>query len=514
MNGAEVILKTLAANGVGACFANPGTSEMAFVDAAARVPELPIVLTLFEGVASGAADGYARISGKPASTLLHLGPGYANAMANLHNARRARSPIVNIVGDHATAHLALNAPLTSKLSEIADAYSVWSLNCAPHRISADTALAVTEAVERQGPTTLIVPGDVAWAESAPTVSCSNPRSRRKIAQDTIAAAARKVHSAGKKALLVLGSNALSIEGLAAAAGIAQITHAQLSCATFNARMPRGRGRPFLPKVPYFAEQAAAFFAPYEYIVLIGVDYPVSFFAYPGKPSLLPPNPEAVIDLASPADDAEAALLALAAALDAKPITQSAAVEAIEPGAGPLTAETAARSIARHLPENAIISDESATSGTPLVPLILNMAPHETMDLMGGSIGQGLPVATGAAVAAKDRKVVCLSGDGGAMYTIQALWTQARENLDVVTVIYANRAYRILSIEYQRILGQAPPAHSRALLEIGRPNLDFVALAKGMGIGAERADTAERFDDLFASAMKRRGPFLIEACLES
>lgn len=513
MNGAELILKTLAANGVGACFANPGTSEMAFVDAASRLPELPIVLALFEGVASGAADGYARVSGWPAATLLHLGPGYANAMANLHNARRARSPIVNIVGDHATAHLALNAPLTSKLNEIADAFSVWSHNCAPHRISADTALAVTEAIERQGPATLIVPGDVAWAQSAGTVVNSIPRGRRKVPDDVVQSAARKAHAVGKKSLLILGGNALTETGLAAAAGIAQVTGASLACATFNPRMPRGRGRPFIPKVPYFAEQATAFLAPYDLIVLIGVDYPVSFFAYPGKPSLLPPNPEAVFDLASPVDDSEAALCALAAALDAKPSSTSGSKESVEAGLGALTPETAARAIARHLPDDAIISDEAATSGGPLIPFIANMAPHDVLDLMGGSIGQALPVATGAAVAARDRKTVCLSGDGGAMYTIQALWTQARENLDVVTVIYANRAYKILNIEYQRILGQTPPAHSRTLLDIGKPDLDYVALAKGMGVEAARADTAERFDDLFANAVNKRGPFLIEAVLE-
>ncbi|WP_439816392.1 acetolactate synthase large subunit [Zavarzinia sp. CC-PAN008] len=513
MKGAELILKTLAANDVGVCFTNPGTSEMAFVEAADHAPEVRMVLALFEGVASGAADGYARVAGRPSSTLLHLGPGYANAMANLHNARKARTPIVNIVGDHATHHLALDAPLTSNLPAIADAFSVWSKACSPHRPSADTAEAVLAAVEGQGPATLIVPGDVAWGDAIPDLQRRTPRARRLPAQGVAEEAAKKLRAAGSKALIIVSHSGLTDAGVKAAGAIAAATGASLASATFNTNCARGAGRPFLPRVPYFAEQATEFLARFSLIVLAGAAYPVSFFAYPGKPSLLPPSPDSVFDLATPAEDAAGALHAVAEVLGA------AAKSANEPRAerpgrpsGEITLESLAVAVARHLPEGAIVSDESATSGGMLLPLTKGCPPHQWLDLMGGSIGQGLPLATGAAVGAPEAKILTLSGDGGAMYTIQSLWTQARENLDVTTLIFNNGAYRILNVEYNRICGQAPPNRARALLDIDRPRLDFVAIAKGLGVAADRAETAERLDDLLADAMAQKGPRLIEVMI--
>jgi len=513
MNGADVLIETLLANGVDTCFANPGTSEMHFVAALDSQPKMRSVLCLFEGVATGAADGYARIAEQPACTLLHLGPGYGNGLANLHNARRAFSPVVNVIGDHATYHRQYDAPLNSDIAAIARPNSLWVK-------SAETADAVAamaaEAVAASygppaGPVSLILPADAAWSPTSRGPVTAARRERRPPPEEAIEAAGRAVRTA-RKPVVLIGGHACRPEGLAEASRLAGVGVRVLSD-TFLARMPRGAGFFSPGRVPYFGELALADLEGVDLMVLVGTAAPVAFFAYPNRPSVLAPEGCAMLTLAGRAEDAVAALAGLAHAMAAP---HTGPVKALKrPDAAPtgaLTPATVGASVARHLPEGALISDDAVTSSGGVAAATGTAAPHEWMGLTGGAIGQGIPVALGAAVAAPERKVVALTGDGAAMYTIQALWTLARENLDVTVVVFANQAYRILNIELERTgAGQAGPA-ARTLLELGDPRIDFVSLARGMGVEAQRCETAEAFDAAFASAMSWRGPKLIEAVI--
>ena len=512
MNGAESLLQTLVDAGVEVCFANPGTSEMHFVSAVDRVPGMRPVLGLFEGVVTGMADGYARMAGKPAATLLHLGPGLANGLANLHNARRAASPIVNIVGDHATSHQQYDAPLASDIVGFARPVSGWVHSSrSAGQLASDGARAVQAARQAPGQiATLIVPADVAWLEGghpAPSLALAAPAE----VSDAAVAAAAAALRAGGAALLLRGA-ALQGDGLVAAGRIAAATGCRLLCDTFAPRLERGAGRVPIARLPYFAEQLVDTLATVEQLVLVGATPPVAFFAYPGKPSWCSPDGCTITHLAHPHEDGVAALQAVAEALGASGgVASVAPLQVADAAGGKWDQFGIGRSIARHLPEGAIVSDEAATSSLGPAMALASAAPHDVLSLTGGSIGQGLPVANGAAVACPDRKVVCLHGDGGAMYTVQSLWTQAREQLDVTTVIFANRSYAILNIELMRVGAAAGPG-ALSMLDIGNPALDWVALATGMGVEAVRVDSIDALDDAFASAMRARGPRLIEAVL--
>lgn len=514
MKGAEVLLRTLLNSGVEVCFANPGTSEMQFVAAIDRVAGMRSVLALFEGVATGAADGYARMSDRPACTLLHLGPGLANGMANLHNAWRAQVPLVNLVGDHATYHRQFDAPLTSDIVSYARPASGWIRSSAQASdLGTDAREAVAAAMRPPGQVaTLIVPADCSWDEGGePGPAAENPGWRRP-SHDAVVSVARALHSGGE-ALILMNGRVLRAATLELAGRVAAATGARLLCDTFTARLQRGAGRVPLERMPYLAEQAAEILAPVQHLVLIGTRPPVSFFAYPDKPSWLTPRGCQVHELATAEEDPHEALEGVLDELGARGVTarlQEAGIP--EPGAGELTAGTVARSIAAFLPEQAIVSDEAATSGLPLAAATASAPPHDWLSLTGGAIGQGLPVATGAALACPGRKVICLQADGGAMYTIQALWTQAREGLDVTTVIYANRKYRILQFELMRVGVEQPGPKAAAMLDLDRPPLDFVALARGLGVPAARAETIDEFNRLFAAAMREPGPRLIEVPL--
>jgi acetolactate synthase-1/2/3 large subunit len=176
--------------------------------------------------------------------------------------------------------------------------------------------------------------------------------------------------------------------------------------------------------------------------------------------------------------------------------------------GSFDSEAFGMTLAALLPENAIVADDSVTSGRSLFPATFNAAPHDWIQSTGGAIGHAFPCATGAAVACPDRKVVCLQADGAGMYSLQALWTQARERLDVVSVVFANRVYKILFGEL-RATGAEPGIASDSFFDLGRPDLDWVGLAKGMGVEAVSVETLEGFADTFRAACSRRGPFLIE-----
>jgi acetolactate synthase-1/2/3 large subunit len=515
MNGAQALIRTLAGCGVNVCYSNPGTSEMHFVAALDTVPEMRGVLCLFEGVATGAADGHGRMTGHPAAALLHLGPGLANGLANLHNARRAATPLLTVVGDHATHHKRLDAPLESDIDALAGAVSVWVRRSARSAdVAADAAEGVAAALDPPGGVaTLILPADVSWSEPAEPAAALPVRAPAAVPGDVVGAAAAALRS-GEPCVILLGGAATRRAGLAAASRIAQATGARLLCETFPARIERGAGIPAVDRLAYLAEFATAQLASPRHLILAGARAPVSFFAYPGQPSSLTTDDTQVHRLADGRDDVAAALAALAdlVAPDAKP----APAEPSRPGLpdGDLTGDKAAAVIGALLPEGAIVSDEANTSGLWLPGATAGAPPHDWLTLTGGAIGQGLPVATGAAVACPGRPVLALEADGSAMYTLSALWTQAREGLDVTTVIFNNSSYAVLRMELQRVGAQASGDAAKSLLDLSRPDLDFVSLATGMGVPASRATTAEELAAQLGRALAEPGPHLIEAVVPS
>jgi len=513
VNGAQALVASLTSAGVDVCFMNPGTSEMHFVAALDAVPEMRGVLALFEGVATGAADGYARITGRPAAVLLHLGPGLANGLANLHNARRARTPVVVIVGAHATGHARYDAPLQSDIEALARTVSGWVHTSGTPRDLAPDAMRAVAAARTGQIATLVLPADVSWSDGA-AIAPPRPQPSR----HAPASACTVDHSRllSTKALLLLGGTALSERGLRAASRISVATGARLLAETFPARMERGAGLPGVDRLAYLAEQAEAQLAGVEHLILAGARSPVSFFAYPGRASDLTPPGCTVTVLAEPDQDVEAALELLADQVAAG--TKPALIEAAPPlpaAPGPLDAISLANTVAASLPEHAIIADEANTSGYAL-PMALAAAPrHTLLTLTGGSIGQGLPVATGAAVAAPDRPVLSLEADGSALYTLQALWTQARERLNVTTVLINNAAYAVLRMELARTaVGEmgAGRAGERAerMLDLSDPTLDFTRLSTGLGVPASRVTTVAELDRALRQAYAEPGPHLIEA----
>jgi acetolactate synthase-1/2/3 large subunit len=513
MNGAQALIRTLAGCGVEVCFANPGTSEMHFVAALDAVPEMRGVLCLFEGAATGAADGYGRMMGRPAAALLHLGPGLGNGLANLHNARRARTPLLAVVGDHATYHKRLDAPLESDIDSIARPVSAWvrrSLRAADAAADAAEAVAAASAPPG-GVATLILPADVSWSEGGEPVPPIPARPPAPVPDEVIGRAAKALRS-GEPCVLLLGGAGLRREGLEAASRIAAATGARMLGETFPARLERGAGLPAIDRLAYLAEFASEQLSGTRHLVLAGARAPVSFFAYPGKPSSLTPAGAQVHVLAEGGDDVAGALASLAGlvAADAAPLPQPVARPEIPDGE--LTAETAAAVIGALLPEGAIVSDESNTSGLFLPGATAGSPPHDWLTLTGGAIGQGLPLAAGAAVACPQRPVIALESDGSAMYTISALWTHAREGLDITTVIFSNRSYAILAMELDRVGAVATGEAARSLLDLSRPSLDFTALAAGMGVPAARATTAAEFAAQLRQALAEPGPHLIEALI--
>jgi len=511
VNGAQALIRTLADCGTDVCFSNPGTSEMHFVAALDAVPRMRGVLCLFEGTATGAADGFGRMTGRPAAALLHLGPGLANGLANLHNARRARTPLVAVVGDHAAYHKRYDAPLESDIEALAGSVSAWVRRSARSAdVAADGADAAAAAMTPPGGiATLILPADVSWSEGAEPASPRPVRLAAPVRGEAVDAAAAAARD-GEGCVILLGGTAMRRPALDAASRIAAATGARLLAETFPARHERGAGTPAVDRLSYLAEFAQMQLGAARHLILAGAAEPVSFFAYPGKPSALTPGGCRVTELAGPGDDVPGALCALAGevARDARPQPRPPARPAL-PG-GDLTGESAAAVIGALLPEGAIVSDEANTSGLWLAGATAGAPPHDWLTLTGGAIGQGLPLATGAAVACPDRAVLALEADGSAMYTISALWTQAREGLDVTTVIFSNRSYAILGMELERVGAAAGGDAARALLDLSRPDLDFVALATGMGVPASRATTAADFAAQLTRALAEPGPHLIEA----
>ncbi|HUK58926.1 MAG TPA: acetolactate synthase large subunit [Stellaceae bacterium] len=511
MNGAESLARTLVASGVDTCFTNPGTSEMHFVAALDRVPEIRCVLALFEGVVTGAADGYGRMAEKPAATLLHLAPGLGNGLANLHNASRARSPIVNVVGDHATYHKQYDAPLNADIEGVARPYSKW-LRTSPSAkaVAADGAEAVAAAKKAPGQiATLILPADTAWNEgTGPAAPVAVPPPALPPA-DAIERAARILRS-GKPAAVVLAGAALRRKGLELAGRIAAATGAQLLAPYSIGRIERGAGLVPVERIPYPVDQALERLKHLAHVILVGATPPVAFFAYPEKPSVVTPPGCEVSVLARPEEDLVGALDALAGALDARraePKLQPRETTALPAGA--VSFAGIGGVVAALLPENGIVVDESITSGRALLAMTKATPPHDWLANPGGSIGMALPLAVGAATACPERKVLALEGDGSGMYTLQALWTMARENLKVTSVVFANRTYNILKGELANVGAGNPGRRALDMLEIGRPDLDWVSLARGMGVPAARAETLEDLARLVSAGLASGGPSLVE-----
>ena len=508
MNGAESLLKSLIDSGVDVCFANPGTSEMQLVAAIDKIPGMRPILGLFEGVVTGAADGYGRMADKPAATLLHLGSGFANGMANLHNAKRAFTPIVNIIGDHATYHLPLDAPLTSDVPAYAALTSDWTRVCDSAKTMAqDGAEAVVASMQGQQ-ANLIIPANYAWTENCQAVAPLPLIERPSVDQNEMITAAELLKSESNSCLF-LGGLALRERGLLAAHRIAAATGGEIITEVFPARIQRGRGRPTVERLPYLGEFAADRLKAFDNMVVVGTKAPVSFFAYPDKPGKLWPETCEVCQLTTPQQDHSAVLETLADYLQAAAIDWQETSQLPVIPEGPLNAESVGAVVANLLPDNAIVSDEAQTSGAFSFPYYDGAAPHDWLNLTGGAIGQGLPVAVGAAVACPDRKVINLQADGSAMYTNQSLWTMARENLDVCVVIFNNSSYAILNLELMRVGVDNPGERARSMLDLTNPGLDWVKIAEGMGVKASRATTTAEFEEQFSRAMSVTGPCLIE-----
>jgi acetolactate synthase-1/2/3 large subunit len=512
MNGAECLVRTLIGSGIDHCFANPGTSEMHFVAALDKVQGMHCVLGLFEGVVTGAADGFYRMADRPAATLLHLGPGLANGLANLHNAKKARSGIVNIVGEHATHHLAHDAPLSSDVEGVARPMSDWvRTSKSALTVAADGVAAVQAARTAPGQiATLILPADTAWNESAGALTAHAPRPRKAVAPQAVRAAADALRQREPAALL-LGGIGVREPALQWAGRIAARTGCAVTSEFNSARLQRGAGRVVTQRVPYVLDSALAMLKDLRHIVLVGAKPPVSFFAYPGKPSLLAPAQCVFTQLAAADEGIDAALEALADELGARGLAPAHVAE-FAPTAlpeGRVTLEGVAAVLAALMPREAIVVDEAITSGRSLPALTQNAQPHDWLTSMGGSIGYGLPVAVGAALACPGRKVVALEGDGSAMYTLQALWTMARESLDVTIVVFANRAYRILRGEFDNVGAGAPGERATNMLTLDRPALDWCALARGHGVDSGQATDLGMFARELRRGLASAGPYLVE-----
>ncbi len=514
MNGAESLVRTLLAGGVDTCFTNPGTSEIHLVAALDHAPEMRCVLGLFEGVVTGAADGYARVAQEPACTLLHLGPGLGNGLANLHNASRAQVPIVNLVGQHPAYHLPHDTPLTSDIEAIARPYSKWlRTSASATEAGRDAAEAIVAARSAPGQiATLIVPADVAWNNGGAVAALPALPKSPSPATAAIERAAAMLRSGSRTAILMSG-NALYGKGLAMAGRIATATSAKLLAPYPVTRLERGAGIAAVERVHYVLEMAVEQLKEFRKLILVGARAPVAYFAYPGKDSVFT-SPECEIHtLASPGEDYVGALEALETALS--PLRTQPAAEKIErppSPSGDVTLQGLAAAVGALLPENTIVVDESMTSGRSMMAATRGAPPHDWLGNTGGSIGIALPLSLGAAVACPDRRVLCLTADGSAMYTLQALWTMAREGLKVTTVVFANRDYAVLKREFSYLGVGNPRRRALDMFEIGRPDLDWVRLAKGMGVPGERVSSLEGFAKALREGLEGEGPSLIEVPL--
>lgn len=511
MNGAESLVRTLLASGIDTCFANPGTSEMHFVAALDQVPGMKCVLGLQENVVTGMADGYFRIARKPACTLLHCGPGLANGMGNLHNARRARSGIVNIVGDQATFHRPFDAPLTADTTGMAQTVSQWvRTSVQSEHLGRDAAEAIAAAQVFPGQiATLILPADVSWNAGGVVGAPLSVPAAPEVDGNAVENAARTLRSYGRETLILVGGPAVLSEAQSLLWRVAQATGATLMADFVTAHVARGRGRLPLERTPYVMEAAIKALERFKHIILVNAKAPVGFFGYPGMPSTQY-SPDAHIQvLTRPDQDPVRALQSLVSVLNAPEVEIPDPGPRPEAATGLPTPEGLAQTVAALMPDNSIVSDESVSFGRGFYKFTHAAPENDWLHLAGGAIGDGLPVATGAAIGAqKQRRVISLQADGSAMYSLQSLWTQAREQLPCTTIILNNSKYNILIGEYKNV-GATPGETAMSMLDLGNPSLNWVGLANAMGVEAARASTLEQCGDLMKSSFGKQTPFLIE-----
>ena len=516
MNGAEILIKTASKAGVEVCFTNPGTTEMPLVCAFDAVAGIRPFLGLFEGCCTGAADGYARMTDKPAMTLLHLGPGLGNGIANLHNARRARTPVLNVIGEHATWHRTADAPLSMDIVALAKTVSGWQrTSVAPQKLSRDTADAITAALTGKV-ATLIVPSDVQWSDSPDNKIQLSQIPDASVDEESVERAADFLRTEQKTAL-ILGGRALRQRGVAAAARIKVKTGCDLLSERAPARMERGAGIAATEFIPYFPRQALDLLSKYQAIVLVGAAEPVTFFGWQGYESRLLNDNQDICQIQADDKCLPQALESLADTLRAPGSVDAAVVgfsrvERPQLPQGTLTVQNACLILAALQPENAIIVNESITSGAAYFPLGAGLPPHTLLMLPGGAIGYGMPCAVGAAIACPQRPVINFQADGSAMYTIQALWMQAREGLDITTLICSNRSYNILNIEFSRAGITSPGRHAQTLTDLSHPAIGWVQISKGMGVPAVTVDSCEALVKELKKAIGEAGPHLIEMVL--
>lgn len=512
MNGAHALIDGLADAGVEVCFANPGTSEMHLVQAIDDGDRVRPVLCLFEGVCTGAADGYGRMRGFPAATLLHLGAGLGNGIANLHNARRAATPIVNVVGEHAVHHVPYDAPLTADIEGVARPVSAWVRTARTAAgLGGDgwdaVAASLTPRPDPAGRVaTLIVPADCAWGDAVATAPRRLPELYLPFPEAPLATVAATLN---EDALLLLDGNALNEPGLAAAGRLAHATGCRVYSTTFPARVEAGPGVFPATRLAYFPEHVLETLASVRTLVLVGADEPVSFFAYRGQPSRLVPDGCRVVRLNHRHEDGAGALAALAELVGADAAPAAAPAPRPELPTGKLSSRGVGQILAALVPDGAVVTSDSGGGGAAFPPLQQSVR-HTWLHLTGGAIGQAGPAAVGAAIACPDRPVLALIGDGAAMYTNQFLWTAARERLNVVTVVYSNRSYGILDLEYRRLGINRPGPRAASLFDLGDPALDWPALAAAQGVPGTCAATCEEFADAMRTALTTPGPYLIEA----
>ncbi len=511
MNGAETLVQTLLASSVRVCFANPGTSEMHFVAALDRHPELRCILCLFEGGVSDAADGYYRMTGEVAATVLHLAPGFGNAFANLHNARKAQSGVLNIMGDHADYHLRFEAPLKGDTVGVAQAVSHWTrVSSAAGKVASDAAEAVQAARDKGGQiATLILPANTAWEAASGHAVAAPPSPLRRPSLDEVAAAASALRQPG--AILLIDGPALWSDLGILAKRLAKACGARLMQPFFVSRFRRGAGAVKIERMAYRIEDNLRLLAGAPALVMCGTARPAGFFAYPGLPST-PDDPDTrLLDLCSREMDIAWTLRALADELGEAVLRSEDFVAPDRPAVpeGAVTVTKVGEAIAALMPDNTVVVDEGITASEYLGPALQRGPGHDVLTITGGSIGFGLPNAVGAAVACPDRKVVVLEGDGSGMYTLQSLWTMAREGLDVTIVIFANRGYQILREELAAMGVNEVGRNARRMFDVEGPELDWVALAKGHGVEAMRVTDMAGFGAAFGEAMTQRGPRLIE-----
>ena len=514
MNGAEALLKTLVDSGIEVCFANPGTSEMHLVSAIGRTDTMRPILCLFEGVVTGAADGYARMSDKAAITLLHLGPGLANGMANLHNAKKAHVPLINIVGDHAPYHLKYDAPLTSDVIAHSEINSNWTkVASSADDLSVCGAEAVAAAHQGDGKiATLIAPANFAWEEASGASEAITRQPTSQSDDNAIQHAAELLQN-GKRTAFVLGGRAMRDEATSIVASIAEHTGATLFCETFPTRVERGAGRVAVPRIPYFAEQAVGVLAEFDQFIVICSQTPAAFFAYPELPSLLVPESAEVYVAINRDENVVEGLARLAESVGVTDVSPKRQPKLnIDLPTGPLTTAAVGDALSTLMPENSILSDEGITAGAEVFQRTQGAARHDWLAITGGAIGQGLPLSLGASIACPNRKVIALQADGSGMYTLQALWSMARENTDVTVVLLNNDSYAILNVELMRLKAETPNDKTLSMLDLSKPSLNWQEIAQGMGVNASRATTAEEFCAQFAAAMTSQGPKLIEAMM--